>query len=128
MLKTLRRVEEGDHNAIMPQFKDDEDREFGPKLLKAAIKGQAEYGSWIQQALRTSEWEADRLAFMDVVIMTTALAEILNFPKIPVSVSINEYIEIAKCYSSAKSGSFINGLLADILRMLKEKGILHKAL
>ena len=99
-----------------------------PGFLRPAIKGQAEYGSWIQQALRTSEWEADRLAFMDVVIMTTALAEILNFPKIPVSVSINEYIEIAKSYSSAKSGSFINGLLADILRMLKEKGILHKAL
>lgn len=128
VIKTLRRVEEGDHNAIMPQFKDDEDREFGPALLKAAIKGQPEYNAWIQQALRTNEWEADRLAFMDVVIMTTALAEILNFPKIPVSVSINEYIEIAKCYSSAKSGSFINGLLADILRMLKEKGILHKAL
>ena len=128
VIKTLRRVEEGDHNAIMPQFKDDEDGEFGTALLKAAIKGQPEYSAWIQQALRTNEWEADRLAFMDVVIMTTALAEILNFPKIPVSVSINEYIEIAKSYSSAKSGSFVNGLLRDILAMLKEKGILHKAL
>ena len=63
---------------------------------------------------------------MDIVITMTALAEIINYPEIPLQVSINEYIEIAKSYSSAKSGQFINGLLACILPKLEEEGIIHK--
>ena len=58
--------------------------------------------------------------------MLTAIAEILNFPKIPTSVSINEYIEIAKCYSTGKSGAFINGLLASVIPQLRADGILTK--
>ena len=63
---------------------------------------------------------------MDVVILETALAEILNFPKIPLNVSINEYIEIAKSYSSAKSGTFVHGVLSRIISRLQESGQLLK--
>ncbi len=78
--------------------------------------------------MQGSEWEMERLAFMDVVVIYTALAEILNFPQIPASVSFNEYIEIAKSYSSACSGQFINGLLSCILMRLEDEGVLLKPL
>ena len=74
----------------------------------------------------TKNWDLDRIAFMDVIIMQTALAEILSFPNIPVSVSLNEYVEIAKLYSTAKSGSFINGTLDGIVNQLKKEGKLTK--
>ena len=74
----------------------------------------------------TKNWDLDRVAFMDVIIMQTALAEILSFPNIPVSVSLNEYVEIAKLYSTAKSGSFINGTLDGIVNQLKKEGKLTK--
>ena len=67
-----------------------------------------------------------RIAFMDVIIMQCALAEILSFPNIPVSVSLNEYVDIAKIYSTAKSGSFVNGTLDGIVNQLKKEGKLTK--
>ncbi len=63
---------------------------------------------------------------MDVIVTMTALSEILNFPKIPLAVSINEYIEIAKSYSTSKSGAFVNGLLYTITERLREEGKIMK--
>ena len=74
----------------------------------------------------TRNWDLDRVAFMDVVVMQCALAEILSFPNIPVSVSLNEYVEIAKVYSTIKSGSFVNGTLDGIVNQLKKEGKLTK--
>ena len=74
----------------------------------------------------TRNWDLDRVAFMDVVIMQCALAEILSFPNIPVSVSLNEYVDIAKVYSTTKSGSFVNGTLDGIVKELKKEGKLSK--
>ena len=68
----------------------------------------------------------NRLAFMDVIIMQTAIAEVLTFPQIPVNVSINEYVEIAKYYSTPKSGAFINGLLDSIIKNLKKDNRISK--
>lgn len=126
--KTFRRVEEGNLNPILDKFKDDEDARFGSKLMGYVFRDKEKYSEWIQEAVKGSEWEAERLAFMDVVIIYAALAEILNFPGIPASVSFNEYIEIAKSYSSGKSGQFINGLLSCILGRLRNEGILLKPL
>ncbi|MBD5188980.1 MAG: transcription antitermination protein NusB [Bacteroidales bacterium] len=126
-LKTLRRLSEGDRNAVLDKFKDEEDARFGYDLIRYVLKNKDEYRGYIDEALVEHRWDRDRLAFMDVLVIETALAEILNFPKIPLSVSVNEYIEIAKSYSSAKSGSFVNGLLASVLRNLKENGKLHKS-
>lgn len=127
VLKTIRRyAQEGEASAILPKFKDQEDAEFGEKLFTAVIKNKTAYRQLINSVLDNKSWDSDRLAFMDVIIIMTAVAEILNFPKIPLTVSINEYIEIAKSYSSAKSGYFVNGLLATIVAKLQTDGTLQK--
>ena len=125
-VKTFRRIEEGEEHPVLDQYKDTEDAAFGSELMRAVFKGREQYREWIREAVADSQWEADRLAFMDVVVIITALAEIMNFPKIPLTVSINEYIEIAKCYSSAKSGQFVHGLLAHIIAKLQEEKQLMK--
>lgn len=133
VIKTFRRFEEKASdpeskigNPVLPMYKDDEDARFGRQLFELAVKKQALYRGYIDDALNRTHWESDRLAYMDVVIMITALAEICNFPKIPLQASLNEYIEIAKCYSSAKSGSFVNGLLATVIANLQDSGKLRK--
>ena len=111
---------------VLPMFKDDEDSRFGAQLLSEVIKRKDFYRGLILDNIDSSQWEMDRLAFMDSVIIMTALAEIKNFPKIPLTVSFNEYIEIAKYYSTPRSGIFINGLLGKIVGSLQEKGLIHK--
>ncbi|MDE6339344.1 MAG: transcription antitermination protein NusB, partial [Muribaculaceae bacterium] len=126
-IKTFRKFEEGaGRNAILDKYKDAEDARFGNELVKAVLKNKDTYRGYIDDAIDRALWESERLAFMDVVIILTALAEILNFPKIPLTVSLNEYIEIAKSYSSAKSGGFVNGILAKIITNLKQEGLLLK--
>ena len=73
-------------------------------------------------------WDFSRLAYMDVVIMQIALAEMMTFPNIPVSVTINEYVDLAKLYSTSRSGNYINGMLDSIARYLIQEGILLKAM
>ena len=104
VLKSFRRIEDGEvSDAVLDKFKDDEDARFG------------------------GNWDIERLAFMDMVILETAIAEIMNFPKIPLSVSVNEYIELAKSYSSTRSGSFVHGILgAVVARLQKEVKLLKK--
>lgn len=132
-IKTFRRFEEKESDpdckiddAVLPMYKDSEDERFGATLFETTVKKAKETREYIDDALNTQNWESDRLAYMDVVIMQTALAEILNFPKIPIQASLNEYIEIAKSYSSSKSGAFVNGLLGAVLSKLKETGKLRK--
>lgn len=123
VLKTFKRLEnpETASTAVLPRYKDGDDgkdAKFGSELVRYVLKNKEIYRRYIEDALKNDKWEADRLAFMDVIITMTALAEILNYPEIPLQVSINEYIEIAKSYSSEKSGQFVNGLLATILQQL----------
>lgn len=122
MLKTLRRFENSDSDPIMDQFKDDEDARFGAELFSKVVANKDEYRTIIDNAIDKSAWETERMAFMDIVIVMTAIAEILNFPKVPLTVSVNEYIEIAKAYSTGKSGQFVHGLLAEIIDMLRADG------
>lgn len=121
VLKTIKRFEEanGDTQELLPMFKDDTDREFAVKLLRESLLNAKEYKELIDKY--TNNWESERIALMDMVIMQIALAEILNFPSIPVSVTLNEYIDISKSYSTAKSASFINGILDAIVKELKEE-------
>ncbi|MBR5694969.1 MAG: transcription antitermination factor NusB [Paludibacteraceae bacterium] len=124
--KTIRNFDEaqGENQELLPQFRDMEDLEFAQKLLKQSIYDEADYRKMIFD--HTKNWDAERIAFLDTIIMQTALAEICTFPTIPVSVSINEYIEIAKSYSTAKSGTFINGLLDTIAKELVESKKVNK--
>ena len=120
ILKTIKQFEEDNdsNQPLLPMFKDDEDRVFAKDLLRNAIYDGKEYKELIQE--HTKNWEVDRLAFMDMIIMQAALAEIHTFPSIPVNVTMNEYIEIAKYYSTAKSSVFINGILDSIVDKLRK--------
>jgi N utilization substance protein B len=109
----------------MPEYKDIEDREFAVRLFRRSILNDEYYRNLISQNIKN--WEFNRLAFMDVIIMQIAIAEILSFPAIPTSVTINEYVEIAKYYSTAKSGSYVNGILDTIVKKLKADNKLMKA-
>ena len=126
VLKTIKRFDEknGAKQELLPEFKDEEDQDFARRLFRRTILNADYYRHLISE--NTRNWELDRIAFMDVIIMQIALAEILSFPNIPVSVSLNEYVEIAKLYSTPKSGSFINGTLDGIVKTLKEENKLTK--
>lgn len=127
VLKTIRRMEdENSVDAVLAKFKDEEDARFGFELMHALYGNKELYHRYIDEALAGGNWDPERLAFMDMVILETALAEIMNFPKIPVSVSVNEYIELAKSYSSAKSGSFVHGILGSVVARLQKEGKLLK--
>ncbi len=126
VIKTIKKFEEkqGANQKLLPEFKDDEDQEFARRLFRRSVQNEDYYRHLISE--NTKNWDLDRVAFMDVIIMQIALAEILSFPNIPISVSLNEYVEIAKLYSTAKSGSFINGTLDGIVNQLKKDGKLTK--
>jgi N utilization substance protein B len=126
VLKTIKRFEEknGADQELMPEYKDEEDREFAIRLFRRAILNDEDYRSLINQNVKN--WEFSRLAYMDVIIMQIALAEILSFPAIPVSVTINEFVEIAKYYSTAKSGGYINGIIDSIVKKLRADNKLLK--
>ena len=126
VLKTIKRFDEknGAKQELLPEFKDEEDQDFARRLFRRTILNADYYRHLISE--NTKNWDLDRVAFMDVVIMQIALAEILSFPNIPVSVSLNEYVEIAKLYSTPKSGGFINGTLDGIVNSLKKENKLTK--
>ena len=126
VLKTIKRFDEknGAKQELLPEFKDEEDKDFARRLFRRTILNADYYRHLISE--NTRNWDLDRVAFMDVVIMQIALAEILSFPNIPVSVSLNEYIEIAKLYSTPKSGNFINGTLDGIVKVLQKENKLTK--
>lgn len=127
VIKTIRRFEEGEPEPILPQFKDSEDACFGSELFSDVVKHKDEYRELINSVINKDSWDTERLAFMDVVIALTAVSELLSFPKIPVSVTVNEYVEMAKAYSTSKSGFFINGILGGVIARLREEGRLQKA-
>lgn len=126
IIKTIKRFDQNAKNdqALLPMFKDEEDADFARKLLKGVLKNGDSYLEMIDQ--NTRNWELERIAFMDTLIMEVAMSELMDFPTIPVNVTLNEYIEIAKNYSTDKSGTFINGVLDNIVSQLKEQNKLMK--
>jgi len=101
-----------------------EDREFIIELFKRAIADNDENQEFIAQ--KTKNWEAERIAMIDTLLMKMAITEFIHFSSIPVKVTINEYLEISKEFSTPKSNSFINGILDKILADLKSTGKIHK--
>ena len=125
-MKTIRKFTQDEtSNELMPMYKDMSDLQFAKKLFRNTILNAEKYRNLIDE--NAKNWELDRIAFMDIVIMIVALAEINSFESIPVKVSLNEYIEIAKNYSTPKSGKFINGILDAIVSKMKKSGELNKA-
>ena len=128
VLKTLKQFAANgpDGTTLLPKYKDDEDRAFGQELFVAAIKNKDEYRALIDKFINSATWDSERLAMMDIVIIIAAITELLNYPAIPVAVTLNEYIEIANYYSTGRSGHFINGILYSIINHLVEEGRLVK--
>lgn len=128
IIKTIKRFKEDStpDTALLEMFDSEDEYRFATTLLEKAIAGHETYEEMINTHLRN--WDADRIAYMDRVILETALAEILEFEDIALTVSLNEYIELAKCYSGDKSYMFINGILTEILRDLKHSGECFKIL
>lgn len=126
VMKSIRQFSEenGENQRLLPMFKDDEDRQFALKLLHDTILNEQKYRQLIEH--HSEKWDFDRIAFMDMIIMQIALAEIHTFETIPTSVSLNEYIEIAKSYSTPKSGTFVNGILDAIVADLRKNNIIFK--
>lgn len=128
VLKTIKRFdpEAKADQELLPEYKDEEDKEFARKLFRSTILNAEQYQKYMSDASRN--WDFSRLAYMDVVIMQIALAEMMTFPNIPVSVTINEYVDLAKLYSTPRSGNYINGMLDSIARYLIQEGVLMKSM
>ena len=126
VVKTIRAFHEDStpDQPLLEMFDTEEELNFGVQLLEHAIEKRQQYDELISRHLRN--WDVKRLAYMDQIILYVALAEILNFPEIALEVSLNEYLELAKEYSSEKSHIFINGLLDVILKSLNEDDALVK--
>ncbi len=126
VLKTINRftADSTEDQPLMPEYRDSSDQEFAIRLLQKAIANKDYYYDLI--ASTTRKWDINRVALMDRIILQLALAEIISFPGIPVSVSINEYVEIAKMYSTSKSGKYINATLDNIAKRLTEENKLIK--
>ena len=128
VLKTIKRFDPKNKSKqeLLPEYKDEEDKDFARKLFRATILNADQYQRYMSETSRN--WDFSRLAYMDVVIMQIAIAEMLTFPNIPVSVTINEYVELAKAYSTPRSGGYINGMLDAIARFLIGTGKMFKSM
>ena len=126
VLKTIKRFEEKNqaNQELLPEYDNLEDKDYARKLFRAAIMNADEYQRYMSETSRN--WDFSRLAYMDIVIMQIAIAEMMTFPTIPVNVTINEYVEISKLYSTPRSAGYINGMLDAIARHLVATGKLLK--
>jgi N utilization substance protein B len=126
VIKTFKkfREEDGAEKELMPLYKNEEDTDYVIRLFRQAILHRDEYVDYIKQ--NTRNWDLDRIAFMDILIMQMAIAELVAFPSIPTKVTLNEYLEISKFYSTSKSNVFINGVLDKVVVQLKEEKKIRK--
>lgn len=126
VLKTIKRfnAESTAEQSLLPEYTSEEDHDFARQLFRATLEKSDEIRQLIKENCKN--WEFNRLAFMDVLIMQIALAEIMTFPTIPVSVTFNEYLDIAKVYSTPRSASYINGLLDHVVKKLRAENKILK--
>ena len=126
VVKTIKRFDEKNQSKqeLLPEYDNEEDKDFARKLFRATILNANEYQRFMSES--SQNWDFSRLAYMDVVIMQIAIAEMMTFPSIPVSVTINEYVDLAKLYSTPKSAGYINGMLDTIARHLINTGKMLK--
>ena len=105
-------------------FKDKDDKMFGWNLFKKTTENNSIYENLISKY--TPQWESDRIAVIDSLLLKMCITEFKFFENIPINVSLNEYVEISKDYSSSNSSGFINGILNNIMRDLKDQGLIKK--
>lgn len=126
ILKTLKKIKEGDDHFSLPVlYKDLEDKVYARELFRKTILNDEDFDREIEG--KTPNWDKDRIADIDAVLLKMAICEFMKFSSIPVKVTINEYLEIAKEYSTPKSSIFINGILDKLVKEYELKGTLNKA-
>ena len=113
-----------DGKLMPPAFKNEEDLEFGVNLFKKVVLNDSAFTKDIIG--KTPNWDKDRIADLDMIMIKMGIAEFLHFPSVPVKVTINEYLEIAKEYSTPKSSIFINGILDKLVQQYRDNGSLNK--
>jgi len=132
--RTFKSFAAGDHWRMLPLYQSDiflaegkqadSDQAFVVKLLRSAYASYDKYAAMISESVPS--FDRDRLVVTDVCLMTCCLAEIVNFPSIPVKVSLNEYVEISKYYGTPKSSVFVNGLLDRLVAKFRNEGLVNK--
>lgn len=127
IIKTFKKFKEytREDQALLPMFKDEEDRQFVKDLFRKVVLNHDELKETVTKY--TVNWDVERIAFIDELILEMAIGEFLYFPSIPTKVSLNEYIELSKYYSTKKSRNFINGILDKALKALKSEDKIIKA-
>ena len=126
IIKTIKKYNEHDDptKALMPLYKNEDDRDFVRGLFRKSLINRDFSVNLIKET--ASNWDIDRIAFMDILIMQIAITELMEFQSIPTKVTLNEYLDIAKYYSTDKSNTFINGILDKIMENLKKEGKILK--
>lgn len=126
VIKTIKRFDEsnGADQELLPAYAAEEDQDFAARLFTTAI----DRGEEVREMIRrnTRNWDFERMVLMDVLILQIAVAEILEFPSIPLNVTFNEYIDIAKYYSTPRSAGYVHGMLDTIVKQLKAEGAVLK--
>lgn len=133
VIKTIKRFKENADNEedtdeaqpLLQMFDSEEELDFGKRVLKTTIENSDYYDELIAKSL--TNWKSERIAYMDNIILRTALGEIFAFPEISIQVTLNEYIELAREYSTEQSPYFVNGVLDEIVKQLKQENKLLKA-
>jgi N utilization substance protein B len=128
IVKTIKlfKEEKGDDQPLLEMFDSEEELAFAKDLLRLTIENADEYRALIAKSLHN--WDAERVAYMDQIILLAAISEIVNFNNIALEISMNEYIELSKEYSSDKSYQFINGVLNNVVKELQKDNILFKVI
>ena len=125
VVRTLRALRpEAEQLALLPQFKNEDDEKFATDLFTRAVVAHSENIALLEKY--TQNWDMERIAFMDIIILSVAITELTQFPYIPVKVSLDEYIEISRYYSTLGSPQFINGILDKAVTDLNESGKINK--
>ncbi|HKJ42565.1 MAG TPA: transcription antitermination factor NusB [Sunxiuqinia sp.] len=127
IIKTFKKFKEfsSERQALLPMFKDDEDHQYAKDLFRKTTINHKDLRELVEKY--TVNWDVDRIAFIDELILEMAMSEFLYFPSIPTKVTLNEYIELSKYYSTQKSRNFINGILDKALKALKKDNKIVKA-
>jgi N utilization substance protein B len=125
--KTIRKFKNDTEggNSLMPLYKNEDDEQYVKTLFRKTVLRTKECSEIINR--NTTNWEVERIALMDILVMQLAITEIIEFQEIPVKVTLNEYIEIAKYYCTSKSSTFVNGILDKVVRELRDNGTFRKS-
>ncbi|MDR1170311.1 MAG: transcription antitermination factor NusB, partial [Prevotellaceae bacterium] len=124
IIKTVNSIREDRQFSLMPLYKNSDDEQFAERLLRHAVSNYDRYNALIDE--HTPNWDVERIAIMDILILIIAISELIEFPDIPVKVTLDEYIDLARFYSTSSSCVFVNGVLDKLVEYFETNNLLLK--